>query len=521
MTQKNKAEAVTKREMNRKGAITKFAVIFALAVIGVFACFANFRIPYTSQRYIGFFGAIEGKMGIDLKGGVLAVFDTEGNPTPSQIDATANRIESLLYGQGFVEATVVRQGTKIRVEVPGMQDTNDIFTAIGTPASLEMRRDDGSVILKGDSIQSVEYYQDPQTMQNGVKLIFTSSGGNLFRNEISNATIGTTKIHIWLIQGENNESEISAPVIQSADAGLDNTTVITGAYTKQQAQDLQLRIESGLYAAKLTPAETSIIPPTLGSGAITAGVIAVIAGLIFIFILMWVRYGDLGLLSNLSVVIFSVLFLFALAVVGSVQLTLPGIAGMILSLAMAADANIIIFERIRDEYKAGKRMAVAVESGFNKSISTIVDANVTAIIAAGVLYVLGEGAVVGFAITLLLGIVISMFSSLVITRSFAKLYLYINSNNERRLRLKKDDNAPQPLAVRDARPRSLNMGGTADLRPSINKELIQGNSGASAAKPAVRRLNTQTSPEFIPSLNKELNSGGGAGIKKRDTGGEQ
>ena len=462
---KNKSKAEygkSRAEMNKTGAFIKFFVICMVTAVGIFLCFASFRVPFTDQTYKGFMGAIESKMGIDLRGGVLAVFDTEGDPTASQIDATASRLEDLLNRQGYVEATVVRQGTKIRVEVPGMQDTNDIFTAIGTPAELTMRRvnddgSDGEIFLRGEHIRSVSYYQDSQTLKEGVRLSFTNKGGELFRNEISNATIDKTKIAIYV-----GDEMVSDPVVSSKDAGLDNTTVITGDFTKERAQELRLRIESGLYEAKLTPAETSIIPATLGEGALTAGIIAVIVALAFIFGLMWIRYGDFGLLSNLSMLIFVVLFLLSLAVIGSVQLTLPGIAGIILAIGMAVDANIIIFERIRDEFKNGKRMGVAIQSGFNKSTTTILDANITTIIAAAVLYFIGTGTIMSFAITLFLGIAISMLCSLVFLRSFAKLYLYINSNNERRLRLKKDEAAEQraqAATVAKNKPRALNLGG--------------------------------------------------------------
>jgi preprotein translocase subunit SecD len=151
---------------------------------------------------------------------------------------------------------------------------------------------------------------------------------------------------------------------------------------------------------------------------------------------MYVIYRDFGLLSNLSMFVYIIIFLFFLAVIDSVQLTLPGVAGIILSIGMSVDANVIIFGHIREEFRSGKRFAAAVHSGFNKSIRTILDANITTIIAAGILYVLGTGSIKGFAITLFLGVAISMFVSLIIMRSFAKLYLHINRDNEKRFALK-------------------------------------------------------------------------------------
>jgi len=149
---------------------------------------------------------------------------------------------------------------------------------------------------------------------------------------------------------------------------------------------------------------------------------------------MYFLYGDLGLLSNLNMLVYSILFLFALALVEMVQLTLPGIAGIILALAMAVDANIIIFERVKDEYRSGKRLGVAVEDGFKKSFWTIFDANITTILGAGILFFLGTGPIQGFAVTLLLGVIISMFCSLVVTRGLVRHYMILNPNNAKRFR---------------------------------------------------------------------------------------
>jgi preprotein translocase subunit SecD len=444
--------------MTKKKAIFKFILICVLTVLGVVACFVEFRVPTTATRFKSLMGAIEDKMGIDLKGGVLVVYRTEPNTETGvegsydqQIQATIERLGRTLTEKNYGESTVVRQGDKIRVEVPGMQDTKDFFDAIGEPANLNMRKElGGDPFLTSKHVKSVEYYQD-QNYQHGVKVNFTDEGGRLFQEVASTANLGVTKIYIYL-----DEEMISDPVVNSSDAGANNTTVIKGDYTKAEAERFRTKIESGLFEVKLSIDEEGTIPPTLGEGALTAGIIAVIVGLLFIFILMYFLYGDLGLLSNLSMLIYTVLFIFALAIVDAVQLTLPGIAGIILSLGMAVDANIVIYERIKEEYKSGKRMAVSVESGFKKSTMTIVDSNVTTIIAAAVLYFLGEGAIKGFAITLFLGVVISMFCSLVLTRSFAKLYLYINGANAKRLKLKTQD---------DIRGRAMQVpdgGGEAD-----------------------------------------------------------
>ena len=461
--------------MNKRKAITKFAVIGALVLVGILSLFnwtAIFglegKLPF---KFNGLLYSIRDRAGIDLKGGVLAVFEAGAenpNPTGAQMDATVRRLQQMLADRGHFDTSVTKQGgNQIRIEMPGTNDTQAILDAIGTPAKLEMRVGSSGggaanePFITGEHVQRVDYYQDPQSLEHGVKLSFTAEGGKLFREEVAKATIGTTTIEILL-----NGKVATAPVINSADVGKDNTAVITGAsYTKESANDMKTQIESGLFEVTFKKPETSIIPATLGEGAMIAGVIACVLGLVFIFILMYLLYGDLGLLANLSLAVFTILFLLALAVIESVQLTLPGIAGIIISIGMAVDANILIFERIKDEYRNGKRMAVAIESGFNKTVKTIVDANVTTVIAAAVLYFLGTGPIQGFALTLFLGVAISMVCSLLVTRSFAKTYLYINNSNEKRLKFNKvtvkDAAKPEtPKQNQNKQPkRALNFGG--------------------------------------------------------------
>jgi len=455
--------------MNKRKAIIKFCVICFITAIGVAAIYPykDFRVPFTNHQFLGFAGAIENKMGIDLKGGVLAIFDCqpqkEGDTiTPEQIKAAETRLLNALSNAGLVEATVQRQGNdKIRVEVPGLNETDEIFRAIGDPAQLDFRDEQGRVCVEAQDISKVTVYQNPQTYEWGVLLTFTNSGGKAFR-----AMIEAAEQYTFIYK---NGKEFSQVRVEDRSAGSNNTTVITlgkradgSAQTRKDAEEFKLQIESGLYEVKLVTSEMSIIPQTLGAGALLGGIIALAIGILFIFIFMYIRYGDLGLLSNLALIIFMVLFLGALALVNTVQLTLPGIAGIVLALAMAVDANIIIFERIRDEYRAGKRIAVATESGFNKSFWTIFDANITTIIGAAVLYFLGTGPIQGFAITLLLGVIISMFCSLLVTRSFAKLYLYINPSNARRMRLESTNpfvsEAKAAAVIKPPAKRALNLG---------------------------------------------------------------
>ncbi|MCM1403949.1 MAG: protein translocase subunit SecD [Prevotella sp.] len=461
--------------MNKTRAIIKYCVICVVVAIAVALCFVEFTFPFTNTKYVGCYQAIKDKMGIDLNGGVLAVYTVEPSENStdleSEVDATINRIQTTLSNQGYLEANVYSQGTnpnyKIRIEVPGMKDTQEIMDAIGTPANIEFLEPSGTtqpaydaskVFLTGEGISSVKVVSDPDDVSNyAIQLSFTSEGKVKFREKVKDA--GGQYMAIF-----SNKSLISAPQISSENAstlGSDGKVLITGSYTKDSAETFALQIESGLYTVELNVSEMSYIPATLGEGAIMAGLIALAIGLLIIFVLMVVVYRDFGLIANLSLIIYTVIFVFFLAIIDSIQLTLPGIAGIILSIGMAVDAYILIFEQIKEEYRSGKRFAAAVHSGFNKSIVTILDANVTTIIVSLILYFLSSGSIRGFAITLALGVAISMFVGLVITRSLAKLYLYINPDNANRanIKMKQSDNElvePQPTVPQK---RKLNMGG--------------------------------------------------------------
>lgn len=477
--------------MTKRHAFIKFGAICVLLALGVALIFANFRIPFTTTRFVGFWGAIQSKMGIDLKGGVLAIFDCEPykvgdpNPTYDEVRATETRLLNALNRAGFTEATVQIQGNgpyKLRVEVPGLSDTEEVFSAVGNPAKLNFRTakigetgGDKRWVEGTNHISKVELYENPQTFEMGVLLTFTSAGRVAFSQMLDAANEYT-----YIYRNDDLYSTVS---VGDKTAGRDGSVVITlgkradgSRAGRAEAEEFKLQIESGLFDVSLKNSETSVIPQTLGDGALLGCIIALIIGIAFMFLFMMFRYGDLGLLSNLSVGVFIVLFLFALAIVNAVQLTLPGIAGIVLAFGMAVDANIIIFERIKDEYQSGKRMAVAAKSGFDKSFWTIFDSNITSIIGAAVLFFLGTGPIKGFSITLMLGVVISMFCSLVITRSFTKLYLQINQNNAKRVKLiqnnpyitevplqseiktPKPDGGSTPAPVTKPK-RALNMGG--------------------------------------------------------------
>lgn len=435
--------------MNKKRSIRRFVFLSIIAVIGILLSVCPFHIPFTNQTFNGFANSIS--LGLDLSGGLSVVYDCETTgdniDLSGAIDATKTRLQEILYNQGKSEAQVNRQGAnRIRIEVPDADDTDEIFSFLENPQTLYM------TLEKADGVNSPEIYisgsditnvyatarnDDNNKLQYGVVLEFNNEGKANFSKLTGEAAESSEKlVYIYLgeVKGEpwgslKCESQINDGSTFISGEGLDSA---------DKAKEYALNIMSGTFNVKLTLVEMSVISATLGRDALTYGIIAGAVALFIIMLIMWLRYGDFGLLADFALVFYMILMLFFLQAIPFVQLTLPGIAGIILSLGMAVDGNVIIFERIKEEYAKGKKMHIAVKSGFKRAFWPIFDSNITTIITSIILYILGTAAIKGFAITLFLGIVLSMFTSLVITRFLVKSYLPLNSTKPYKARLYRD-----------------------------------------------------------------------------------
>ncbi len=433
----------------KKRTITKFIVTGVLVIIGLVLSIFSFDIGiYT---FNGFAKSI--KLGIDLEGGVLAVYNVknkDGNESnfDQQVDATIARISNLLL-KDFSEATVVKQGnglnnTQIRVEVPDVEDPEEILSLIGLPQELEIKKSDdenAEAVLTGEDIKSVTAAQQQDSNGSyvwGVSVEFNEEGTYKFKELTTELASSGGKIYMFL-GGE----QFSAATVQSAIT--DGKTFISGggsnsdgSMSQSDAQSFATKIMSGTFDVELTLSSSEYVSATLGKDALKWAIIGGVIGLLIIFAIMYARYRDFGLIANFSLIIYAILMLFFLQAIPFVQLSLAGIAGIILSLGMAVDANIVIFERMRDEYALGKKIPTAVENGFKKGLITILDSNITTLIACLVLYIFGGGTIQSFAITLALGILLSMFTALVLTKIFCKWYLHLNSKNPKKLNFKRE-----------------------------------------------------------------------------------
>ena len=418
--------------MSKKRSKIKFTILALVAALGIFLTCFSFRIPFTTTTWKGFANAIS--MGLDIKGGVLAVYEANVDDEyqiefETRIDATVMRIEDFLVNQGYTEATVSRQGSnRLRIEVPDVNDPDTIFKLIGEPAELYITDSEGGdPIITGEHISSCEaQYQDEW----GVVVKFNEEGKSLF-GTLTTDHVGQ-QIYIY-IDGEL----FSAPTVNEAITG--GTTFINGMGSEEGAKEYSMKILSGTFQVELSVVSNSVVSATLGADALRYGLIAGAIGLVLIFAFMIWQYGILGVLADFALVFYLILLMFFLQAIPLVQLTLPGIAGIILTLGMAVDGNVIIFERIKEEYRKGKKIPASIKAGYKRALSSILDGNITTIIAAIVLYILGSGSIKGFAVVLFIGTALSMFSSTIITHGLIKMYLPINSTKPKLYKLKRED----------------------------------------------------------------------------------
>jgi len=355
-------------------------------------------------------------LGLDLRGGVYTVYRaTRTAENASEYDrlleGTKRVMQDRLASKGFTEATVARQGDdRIRIEIPDVQDPNEILDIIGTPAHLEFKDEAGNLIMEGKDVELAA--PDYRAGAYAVAFRLTSEGADLFARATA-ANLGRT------ISIELDGQVISAPVVNSVITGGSGIIESQGM-TAEEATNLAMLIQSGALPLQVEQLEMSAISATLGVEALDRALLAGLIGGILIMLFMLWRYRLPGLVADMALVIYVLLVMFLLAATG-VQLTLPGVAGIVLGVGMAVDANVLIFERFREEYKGGRSLRASVKMGFNRALRAIIDANITTIIAALVLVQFGTGSIQGFAYALLISVVSSMLTAVVVSRALLNL----------------------------------------------------------------------------------------------------
>lgn len=376
-----------------KGLLGLLAILICIGVFG----------------YFGYDTMDDIKLGLDLSGGVSITYQTvKENPTSEEMSDTIYKMQQRVQNYS-TEAEVYQEGNnRINIDIPGESDANAVLRDLGKPGSLIFMDQNGETILTGDQVASAQPGIDEKNGQSEyvVSLTFTDEGAATFAEATAN-NIGNI---IYIIYDDEIKS---APVVQTEIT--DGACVITGMQSYEEADNLAATIRIGSLSLELEVLRSNVVGAKLGEEAISTSLKAAAIGFVIVVIFMIAVYLIPGLASALALGLYVGLVLILLAAF-EVTLTLPGIAGIILSIGMAVDANVIIFTRIKEEIGVGKTVHSAIKTGFAKALSAIIDGNITTLIAAAVLFWRGSGTVKGFASTLAIGILLSMFTALFVTK---------------------------------------------------------------------------------------------------------
>ncbi len=381
-----------------------------------FASFVSGPVPNSVKNYKSIFGAIS--KGIDLAGGYYAVLEpkSDADISDSEMSSIMETIRKRLTDNGFTEASVEKQNsTSIRVEIPEVKNPDDVLKYVGSQGKLEFRDSAGTVWLTGADITKAAAGYDSDGKP-AVNLEFTAQGQKKFKNATAAVSASSDKkLYIYL-----GDEQVSAPTCNEEINSKSAQIQLNGG-SAEEAKSLASVITSGSLEVDLKMVESGAMSATLGKNALNNAMIAAGIGMIVIFALLICFYGGMGIAASIALLVYVLLYVGVLAVFPFVQLTFPGIAGIILSIGMAVDANVVIFDRVKEEYAMGKTRKAAISAGYKHAVVTVVDSNVTTLLAAGVLWILTSGSLKGFAITLFLGTLVSMFTAIVITRWFTKV----------------------------------------------------------------------------------------------------
>ena len=365
------------------------------------------------------------KLGLDLEGGVSITYQAvDSNPSAEDMSDTVYKLQQRVDGYS-TEASVYQEGNnRINIEIPGVSNADEILEDLGKPGSLEFQLSDGTVILDGTHVVSAEAASQRDNMNNTeyvVQLEFDKEGTEAF-GEATSENVGNNIAIVY--DGET----ISAPRVK--EAITDGKCVISGDFTIESAQELASFIRIGSLSLELEEIRSNVVGAQLGQKALSTSLKGGIIGLIIVILIMIFAYKVPGIIAGFALVFYAALDLVAINAF-DMTLTLPGIAGVILSIGMAVDANVIIYARIREELASGKSVKSSIAIGFKKALSAIIDGNVTTLIACFVLNLMATGSVKGFAQSLALGIVISMFTALIISRLVVNSCYTLGMQNEK------------------------------------------------------------------------------------------
>ncbi|MBP3360964.1 MAG: protein translocase subunit SecD [Clostridia bacterium] len=410
----------------KKKSIAILCLFVVIAVILNYVAFFGYNI--SGFTYGGIFDEEKGiRKGIDLAGGSVITFQANtDNPTPEDMASVEAVFNKRLTDLGYTEARISStEGGKITVEIPSVFNTDEAAEVLGKTAKLTFCKANGDEIFDGTFVKSAanKYGKTSETAVSSeayVEIEFTPEGRQKFTEatkEAASAGSGNNYIIIKMDDAIISQASVDS---KYASTGINSDkTIISGSFTNEAASELASQIKSGNLPFDLSVITQETVGAELGATALPKSLLAAGIGIILIMLFMIIMYRIPGLIADLSLAIYVGIVSLVLGLL-RVNLSLSGIAGIVLSIGMAVDANVIIFERMKEELRLGKTIRASVESGFHKAFSAILDSNVTTIITCVVLYISGIGTVTGFATTLGLGVVVSMFTAIIITKFLLK-----------------------------------------------------------------------------------------------------
>lgn len=361
------------------------------------------------------------RQGLDLQGGTHVVLEAEDTDIAKVDEDAMQRVVSIMEKRvnelGLTEPIIQREGERrVIIELPGIKDPDKAIETIGKTAMLEFKDEEGQTLLTGNDLKDAQAAMNQQNNQAVVNLEFSDEGAKKF----ADATMKNVGRQIAiLLDGE----VLTDPVVREPILG--GRAEISGQRDLEEAQHLAVLLRSGALPVKVNIIETRTVGPSLGQDSKDKSEFAFVIGIAAVLIFMLLFYRMCGFVADISLMAYTLLLLGVLKGLDA-TLTLPGVAGIILSIGMAVDANVLIFEHFKEEFRLGKSIRFAMDAGFKRAFTTILDSNTTTIIAAAVLFFFGTGTIRGFAITLGLGVVLSMFTAITLTQYLLKLL--VNSN---------------------------------------------------------------------------------------------
>ena len=390
----------------RRGNLTKFLV----TVIAIIAVFGYYILPLATSI----------KQGLDLQGGTHVVLEAVDTPEAKVDEDAVQRVVKIIEKRvneiGLTVPFIQRQGERrIIVELPGIKEPEKAIQMLGKTALLEFQDESGTTVMTGKDLKDAKA-EIGQNKNSVVALEFSSDGAKLF-GDLTAKNVGK---HISILL---DKKVLTSPVVNEPIPS--GKAIITGSRTIEEAQELAILLRSGSLPVKIEVLEMRTVGPSLGQDSKEKSKVAFSIGIAAIIIFMLLFYRLSGFVATISLLLYVLLLLLGLKMLNA-TLTLPGIAGIILSIGMAVDANVLIFERFKEEHRAGKTLRAAMDAGFNRAFATIFDSNITTLISAAVLFFLGAGPIKGFAITLGLGIVLSMFTAITITKFMLRMLMHTN-----------------------------------------------------------------------------------------------